>query len=285
MSEVPRGVRQGQGCDAAVLGAVPLREGPPFTRGAPGVGRPDPGPCWPSSPPLPPLRASVPRSHSEARAPCPTEAGRGGKAPSPPGRGDVSAGRASGSLACGRGNRPSRSLAVPERAGPDLPTAIGEGRALCHVVPRWAGTGGGLRLAPGPPRAGLHGRWSKSRSPEGHHGAGQGGVNGGPRTTEGLGGDGPGRELRKRWPQTDTPAGSESSRAPPRSHSTAEGQGGPGAFSALDVTSAVSAPEATKPSARGPQGLEGLASTPLHTGLSSPKPRVAERPAPGRATG
>lgn len=153
-TEVPQGSRPGRGCDAAVTGLVPPHDGPPFTRGARG-GRLDPGPCWPSSPPLPPPRASVPRSHSRARARCPTEAGRGRKHRPHPGRGDASSGRASGSSASGRPRESAQPQPGSARAGRPGPAHSHRGRqGNLSLCPRWAGTGGGSWLAPGPPCAG-----------------------------------------------------------------------------------------------------------------------------------
>lgn len=115
-----------------------------------------------------------------------------------PGQGDVSPGPASRLLARGHRNQLGHRLAGPKRAGPDLPTAVGGGRVrptTCHFV---------CPQAVGPER----GQWPAPRAatcqatvPGAAARAGRGQA--GPSE------DGRDKELGKCWPQTNSPAGSE----------------------------------------------------------------------------
>lgn len=133
---------QGQECPAAPPEPASLRPHRCLSQDLP-----CPGPT--SKQPLPPGTRL-----GSAGAPGPT-VGAGGRAGNPcphPGRGNVS-----GSLARGCGNRSSRSLAVPEQAGLDLPGAIGRGRERPQPVtlsPCSQALTEACGLIPGQPRAG-----------------------------------------------------------------------------------------------------------------------------------
>lgn len=115
------------------------------------------------------------------------------------GGGDVSPGPASASLAQGCGNQLGHRLAVPKRAGLDLPTAVGEGGrarnlSLCLSPGRPALTEACDTL-PGPPRAMLPIPGAVARAGRATAGAGQGMGEGRPK---GKGG------AKRGWPETSS---------------------------------------------------------------------------------
>ena len=153
----------------SVTGGGHRTSGPPSRR-CPGLGVPRLSACWPLSPLSPLLRASMPTRSSHPGGgggdhtghilnTCPTVGGRGRETRahpahcSHPGQGNVSPGPASRLLARGHGNQLGHHLAGPKRAGLDLPTAVGGGRArpaICHFVcPQAVGPERGRWPAPG----------------------------------------------------------------------------------------------------------------------------------------